>query len=80
MNPATDFRAASGRPKIRRGRGGVNEPHKRPIVEAAVSAHDRLLEMEPMSEAGDKEEELYAHENRYNSQVKRVYRKNKDYT
>lgn len=42
--PASDFRGASGmlRIGIRRGSGGVNEPQRRPMVEAAVSAQDRL--------------------------------------
>ena len=43
--PATDFRGASGRPRMgtRGGSGGVREPHMRPNVEAAVSAQERLL-------------------------------------
>ena len=41
-NPARDLRGARGRPKRRRGRGGVRRPQARPTVEAAVSAHERL--------------------------------------
>lgn len=45
-NPARDLRGASGIPRMgmRGGRGGVREPHKRPNVEAAVSAQERLWE------------------------------------
>ncbi len=43
--PARDLRGASGRPRIgtREGSGGVWRPHRRPNVEAAVSAQERLL-------------------------------------
>lgn len=43
--PARDLRGARGRPKIgtRAGSGGVLEPHRRPKVEAAVSAQESLL-------------------------------------
>lgn len=42
--PADDFLAANGSLKIGRceGRGGVLDPHRRPIVDAAVSAQDSL--------------------------------------
>jgi hypothetical protein len=44
--PARDLRGASGRPRMgmRGGSGGVREPQRRPNVEAAVSAQERLLE------------------------------------
>ena len=44
-NPARDLRGANGRPRIgtREGSGRVWRPHKRPNVEAAVSAQERLL-------------------------------------
>ena len=43
-NPARDFRGARGRRRIgsRGGRRAVYDPKKRPMVEAAVSAHERL--------------------------------------
>lgn len=44
MKPARLLRGARGRPKSRAGSGGVSGPHRRPKVEAAVSAQDRLLE------------------------------------
>jgi hypothetical protein len=45
--PARDLRGANGSPRMgmREGRGGVREPHKRPNVEAAVSAQERLREV-----------------------------------
>lgn len=44
--PATDLRGARGRGMIgmRAGSDGVREPQSRPIVEAAVSAQERLQE------------------------------------
>jgi len=44
VNPARDLRDARGRRRSGtwRGRGGVSEPQRRPKVEAAVSAHERL--------------------------------------
>ena len=46
VNPARDFRGASGRPRKgrREGRRGDLAPNKRPMVDAAVSAHERLME------------------------------------
>jgi len=43
--PARDFRGANGRPRIgtREGSGGVRRPHRRPNVEAAVSAQERII-------------------------------------
>jgi hypothetical protein len=45
-NPPVDFLGAYEIPVygIRRGKGGVYRPHNLPIVEAAVSAQDRLFE------------------------------------
>jgi len=44
MKPASDFRGARGRPRRgnRRGSAGVYEPQRRPNVDAAVSAQERL--------------------------------------
>ncbi len=43
--PARDLRDARGRPRngTRAGSGGVLDPHRRPKVEAAVSAQESLL-------------------------------------
>jgi hypothetical protein len=45
MNPAIDLRGASGRRRKgrREGRRGVLAPKRRPMVDAAVSAQERLL-------------------------------------
>ena len=45
IKPATDLRGARGSPRMgrRAGRRGVYRPHRRPMVDAAVSAQDRLL-------------------------------------
>ena len=44
MNPAVDLREARGRRRmgVCGGRGGVEGPQRRPIVDAAVSAQERL--------------------------------------
>lgn len=46
MNPARDLRGASGRRRKgrREGRRGVLAPKRRPTVDAAVSAQERLME------------------------------------
>lgn len=44
MKPARLLRGARGRPRSRAGSGGVSEPQRRPKVDAAVSAQERLLE------------------------------------
>ena len=51
--PARDLRGARGRPKIGtcEGSGGVLEPHRRPKVEAAVSAQESLLGQKYTDEA-----------------------------
>lgn len=43
-NPAVDLREARGRRRmgVCGGRGGVEGPQRRPMVDAAVSAHERL--------------------------------------
>lgn len=44
MNPAVDLRGARGRRRmgVCGGRGGVEGPQRRPMVDAAVSAQERL--------------------------------------
>lgn len=44
INPAVDLRGARGRRRmgVCGGRGGVDAPQRRPMVDAAVSAQERL--------------------------------------
>ena len=68
-NPARDLRGARGSPRRLRGRGGVSEPQRRPMVEAAVSAHERLSSRAgrvSMMKGGDKGKGKYIHKDGYN--------------
>jgi hypothetical protein len=74
-DPAHDLRGARGRRRMgrRAGRRGVYDPRKRPIVEAAVSAHERLWRVwRSVDTDGQGEEEDYGHEDGYNGDVHRV--------
>jgi hypothetical protein len=42
MKPARDLRGARGSPKNEAGNAGVYRPHRRPNVDAFVSAHAKL--------------------------------------
>jgi hypothetical protein len=72
--PARDLRGASGRPKTgtRGGRGGVREPHRRPKVEAAVSAQDRLLGWNKVRAGLNAWIHVNSHQDGHDSDIERI--------
>ena len=74
MKPASDLRGARGRRStgVRFGSGGVNRPHARPMVDAAVSAQDRLQRM--VRDGRTQKLKLHVHENGHRRHVKRIRR------